>query len=169
MKLQIRQVLAFHQALGYPINSRLASELELSVAGERVLKFKCLVENLSIRAEEVLPDALEDVKRKDRRLYRLHLLLEELAELAEGLSEGDEVKTADAIADMMYVLIGTAVTLGIPIDHVFGEVHNSNMTKMRNRSDYRMRNKGDQYKKPDIAGAIVTGRQDSSWCRGEDR
>jgi len=63
-------------------------------------------------------------------ISRLRLIVEELSELIEALDTGDIVKTADAIADLLYVVFGTAIAAGIPIDRVFSEVHASNMTKV---------------------------------------
>ena len=61
---------------------------------------------------------------------RLALIQEELDELKEALLENDIVETADAIADILYVVYGTAVAFGIGIDEVFEEVHSSNMSKL---------------------------------------
>lgn len=60
---------------------------------------------------------------------RFRLMNEELAELEVALHEGRIVATADALADLLYVVYGTANACGIPIDAVFAEVHRSNMTK----------------------------------------
>jgi len=61
---------------------------------------------------------------------RQGMLDSELTELAEALAAGDIVAIADAIADCIYVLAGTAVTYGVPLDRVLAEVHRSNMTKV---------------------------------------
>ena len=61
---------------------------------------------------------------------RLELIKEEWSELSVALFSGDIVETADALADMLYVLLGTAVTCGIDLGPVFTEVHRSNMTKL---------------------------------------
>jgi hypothetical protein len=42
----------------------------------------------------------------------------------------DEVGAADAIGDMLYVVLGTAVAHGIEIEPIFNEIHRSNMTKL---------------------------------------
>jgi predicted HAD superfamily Cof-like phosphohydrolase len=62
---------------------------------------------------------------------RLHLMLEELGELSRALNEKDIIHAADAISDLLYVVVGTGVQMGLgPIlDVLFREVHRSNMTK----------------------------------------
>jgi len=61
---------------------------------------------------------------------RLSLIREELDELREGFETSNIVEVADAIADLLYVTYGTAVSCGIDIGPVFEEVHRSNMTKV---------------------------------------
>jgi predicted HAD superfamily Cof-like phosphohydrolase len=45
-------------------------------------------------------------------------------------SEDDIVEIADALADIIYIACGTAVSYGIPLNRVFDEVHRSNMAKL---------------------------------------
>jgi len=61
--------------------------------------------------------------------FRVRLILEETAELLLALARRDTVEVADALADLEYVVVGTAVQFGIPHDRVFAEVHRSNMSK----------------------------------------
>jgi predicted HAD superfamily Cof-like phosphohydrolase len=42
----------------------------------------------------------------------------------------DIVKLSKELADLLYVVYGTAATYGIPIDEVYREVHRSNMSKL---------------------------------------
>ena len=42
----------------------------------------------------------------------------------------DKQKLAKELADLLYVVYGTAATFGIDIDRVFDEVHKSNMSKL---------------------------------------
>lgn len=42
----------------------------------------------------------------------------------------DLVQLADALADIAYVICGTALEFGIPLDAVFAEVHRSNLSKI---------------------------------------
>lgn len=50
-------------------------------------------------------------------------------ELIQSMLDGDIVGIADGIADVLYVVIGTAAAYGIDIQLVFNEVQRSNMTK----------------------------------------
>lgn len=89
----------------------------------------------------------------DARELRVHLIAEEFSELATALAENDKVLLADALADLVYVAYGTAVTFGIPLDAVFAEVHRSNMTKEPQPDDpdaARVRDKGPNYSPPDV-------------------
>ena len=62
-------------------------------------------------------------------LARLCMSLEETIEWIEAHEQGDLVAVADALGDRAYLLLGDAVSTGIPLDKVFAEVHRSNMTK----------------------------------------
>lgn len=74
-------------------------------------------------------------------------------------AERSLVEIADGIADSIYVLVGTAVSYGIPIDRVFREVHRSNMTKTAIKAEdgqkYGTKTpKGPDYIPPDIEGIL---------------
>jgi hypothetical protein len=101
---------------------------------------------------------LEEYKRtKDPRFMRAHLHLEELDELHDAMSAADEVLVLDALADLMYVVVGTAVTFDLPLPEAFTAVHESNMTKEAQEDDPdrdRVRIKGPGYKAPDLAGVL---------------
>lgn len=60
---------------------------------------------------------------------RMDLIKEEASELKKAFIDGDLTEIADAIGDLLYVVIGTAVACGIEIEPVFDEIHRSNMTK----------------------------------------
>lgn len=70
--------------------------------------------------------------RYKRQSLRNRLLDEEVGELLIATRRMDNVEALDAVTDCMYILIGTAIELGI--DHLipaaFAEVHRSNMTKL---------------------------------------
>ena len=66
----------------------------------------------------------------DVKELRCALVEEEAEELRAAVEADDIVGIADAIADLLYVVHGAALTFGIPVDDVFAEVHRSNMTKL---------------------------------------
>jgi NTP pyrophosphatase (non-canonical NTP hydrolase) len=61
---------------------------------------------------------------------RIKLIEEEYDELIEAINWGDPALVAKELADLLYVVHGTAVAFGIPLDEVFQAVHRSNMTKI---------------------------------------
>lgn len=110
------------------------------------------------------------IPHEDVRVLRAELIAEEIEELAvamgdiEGFMAGPTksaeeyrslmISLADALADSLYVIVGTAVSYGIPIDKVFAEVHRSNMTKSLEKDEKSIKGKtlkGADYEAPDIA------------------
>jgi predicted HAD superfamily Cof-like phosphohydrolase len=63
---------------------------------------------------------------------RSRLIYEESSEvLVELESEGvDKAALTKELADLLYVVYGTAITFGLPLDTVFNRVHASNMSKL---------------------------------------
>ncbi len=61
---------------------------------------------------------------------RNRLIQEEFEELQEAMQGKDLPAIAKELADLLYVVYGTAVSLGIDMDPVFKEVHRSNMSKV---------------------------------------
>ncbi len=68
----------------------------------------------------------------DVAAVRLALLEEELEEYRQALAAGDLVEIADALTDLLYVLLGTMISHGLQdaAEDLFAEVHRSNMTKL---------------------------------------
>lgn len=91
---------------------------------------------------------------------RIRLLNEEAEEFAEAARAGDLVGVADALADVVYVAYGTALTYGIDLDEVLAEVHRSNMSKLDADGRPILRDDGkvvksDRYTPPDVAGVLA--------------
>jgi predicted HAD superfamily Cof-like phosphohydrolase len=91
-------------------------------------------------------------------LYK-NLIVEEFHELIAGFADKDIVEVADALADMVWVIMGLASSLDIPFDRVWEEVRNSNMSKVVNgkcifREDGKVL-KPDTYFKPNIRKALI--------------
>lgn len=99
---------------------------------------------------------LPDTKR---RYARRAFLAEEVCEYVEAEDNNDIVKIADALGDIIYIAIGTAVEYGIPIGDIFFEIHASNMSKLGANGDSLVRAdgkviKGPNYFKPRIAAIL---------------
>lgn len=98
-----------------------------------------------------LSQAMEErlkIDDSDARLLRAHLMVEELGEVLAGLAHADELALLDGLADLVYVVLGTAVTFDLPLTEAFWEVQRSNMTKIRQENDPRVRDKGPSYDPP---------------------
>lgn len=62
---------------------------------------------------------------------------EERVEFDEAFARGDLVGCADAIADELYFLLGTAVEMGLPMDGVVTAVHEiGNMSKLNHQEPH---------------------------------
>jgi predicted HAD superfamily Cof-like phosphohydrolase len=90
---------------------------------------------------------------------RVNLVQEEVGEFIAASEQGDLIGIADALADIVYVVYGTALTYGIDLDAVLREVHRSNMSKLDSdgkpvlRADGKVL-KSDRYFPPDIASVL---------------
>jgi len=102
-----------------------------------------------------------DIAPVEKELRR-NLIEEEAAEFREASETDDLIGIADALADLTYVIYGTALYYGIDLDAVLEEVHRSNMTKLgpdgqpMYRADGKVV-KGPAYEDPDVAKIIGNG------------
>lgn len=76
----------------------------------------------------VLPRA--QLPAASRRELRIRILREEFEEYNHGELGDDIVEIADALGDMAYIIAGTALEYGIPLDRVLDEIHRANMAKL---------------------------------------
>lgn len=107
-----------------------------------------------------LPSRVTPSLYTDRRELRKRLLEEEHDEYLLGEATNDIVEIADGLADMLYIIAGTALEYGIPLEAVFNEVHRSNMSKLGLDGKPMIREdgkvlKGPNYTPPDIEGIIL--------------
>lgn len=94
---------------------------------------------------------------RHRATLRFNLMAEENVEYLEAAVKGDTVEIADALGDMLYILLGTMLEHGMQ-DHivrVFSEIHRSNMSKMGEDGKPILREdgkilKGPNYFRPNI-------------------
>lgn len=148
----INEVRAFHKKHSFAINSP-----ALKRNGDvQSVYFAAIAESFHSRARDLLSLHSPD----DPSYLRLSLITEELAELVDAINRGSEVDTLDALADLIYVVVGTAVTFGLPLAEAFAEVHKSNMTKaVRKPGDTRLRDKGETYVAPDLGKVLRTAKE----------
>jgi predicted HAD superfamily Cof-like phosphohydrolase len=119
---------------------------------------------------------LIDARTREAIHFRLSLVDEETGELfdemydgtAEGILDLDCVRDVDEIdfqavakemADTVYVLFGTAITLGIDLDKAVRLIHKSNMSKLGvdGNPKYGPNGKvlkGDNYVEPDMSSCV---------------
>ena len=71
----------------------------------------------------------------DWLMGRFKHLVEEADEFIDAAAIGDMVGVADALADTIYVAIGTAVQCGIPLSAVWDAVHRCNMKRVKQRTE----------------------------------
>jgi predicted HAD superfamily Cof-like phosphohydrolase len=114
----------------------------------------CEVTEIKTSETPVLIDA-------NRTLLRFNLMAEENQEYLDAVNDNDVVGIADALGDMLYILLGTALEHGLHnhLDKVFNEIHRSNMSKMGEdgkpirREDGKIL-KGKNYFKPNLKKII---------------
>ena len=82
---------------------------------------------------------------------RLALIEEEYTEFMEALNWGDSVLIAKEACDLVYVVVGTLISKGIPFNDVFAALQASNMSKVGPNGEVTKRAdgkilKGDDFK-----------------------
>jgi predicted HAD superfamily Cof-like phosphohydrolase len=99
---------------------------------------------------------------ENRYRLRFNLMAEENLEYLEACAAGDTIEIADAIGDMLYILLGTALEHGMQdyLKKIFSEIHRSNMSKMGKEGKAIRREdgkilKGSNYFKPNISKIIT--------------
>ena len=97
---------------------------------------------------------------------RIRMFLEELEEYRAAVNNRDIVEIADALSDMLYVLLGTFIAHGLQdiAEELFDEVHRSNMSKLDERGKPIFRADGkvlksDRFRDPDLRSIIMKTRQ----------
>ena len=93
---------------------------------------------------------------------RARLIQEELDEYREALAAGDIIDIADALSDLLYVVMGTYLSHGLQdkAERLFDEVHRSNMSKLDQdgqpiyRADGKVL-KSELYVPPDLAPILI--------------
>lgn len=82
------------------------------------------------RKFEILVQARPAIPNDSTQELRVRLIQEEFDELKEALGQENLAAIAKEMADLLYVVYGTAVSYGIDMEPVFQEVHRSNLSKV---------------------------------------
>jgi predicted HAD superfamily Cof-like phosphohydrolase len=91
---------------------------------------------------------------------RARLIQEEASEFTAAATNEDMVGMADALCDILYVVYGTGVALGVDLEPIFAEVQRSNMTKDGGGQDSGGKViKGPNWSPPDIKSKLI----DQGW------
>ena len=85
---------------------------------------------------------------------RLELIQEEVAELIAGAAQKDFENVTKELVDIIYVVYGMGLSMGVDLNICFNEVHRSNMSKLENgkvlyREDGKVM-KGKNYTPPNL-------------------
>lgn len=143
-----------------------------------------------------MPNRVEEGAAADLDFERLNmrmaLIKEEVTELVEAvygnsasakLEEAfgslpddlnrDVVETADALADLVYVIYGMAFEVGIDLDQVLAEVHSSNLSKLMPDGSVKRRDdgkilKGPNFREPRIAQVLANQASETTVQKEDD-
>jgi len=103
---------------------------------------------------------------EDDYSLRYRLGKEELIEYFDACKGGNLTEIADALADQLYILLGTIVSHGMQevIEPIFNEVHRSNMSKLGadGKPIYREDGKilkGENYSPPNVSQYLPDDNQ----------
>lgn len=111
---------------------------------------RCFHEKHGFSKDLLHPQKATDHDWNKIGLERAHLIAEELGEMTKAWAARDVVGIADGLADLMYVVLGTAVAAGIDISPILLEVHRSNMTKDPANGVVLHPHKGPTYSPPNL-------------------
>ncbi len=96
----------------------------------------------------------EQIGIKDR-MRRARLIFSEAAEFIDAADQDDFVEMVDALADLLVVVYGAAVEMGVDLEPVFAEVQRSNMSKDGGKDAGGKILKGPGFSPPDITGQLI--------------
>jgi predicted HAD superfamily Cof-like phosphohydrolase len=105
--------------------TRLQKECNILLERRRALSWQAMVHQFQDKMGLTIGDepAIRDAELRKR------LVLEEAQEFVDAVDAGDLVEAVDALADIIYVVLGSAVTFGVDMAPIMAIVHAANMTK----------------------------------------
>ena len=123
--------------------------------------FQCVKEFNKIFGNPIYDEVQNDIFDKEPKIVDkcIALIREEFNELETAITEKDMVETADALGDLIVVVHGMACHLGLDLDKIFKQVHESNMSKICQTEEEakvtvkKYKNTDDRYDSPDYRPA----------------
>ena len=119
MKSDQDLVKEFHEAFGLPVRS----SPDVGIPSERVLRVRLILEEA---LEFAKASGVKIIVKTDDYLDTV----DELEIFVPKTDHGDVVLMAHELADLSYVVNGSAVQLGIPLRACMNEIHSANMNKL---------------------------------------
>ena len=113
-----------------------------------------------------VPGHLSEKKLDERIVF----IEEEFMEFRDAAGAQDLEQMADALIDMVYVIKGTALMLGLPWERLWDEVHRANMAKEPGSVKGRMRRdaiKPPHWKPPQLMAILVDAGYDEEIAKYE--
>lgn len=174
------KVCEFNTLFGHPVNHSLTPpDRKHAVLGLRLIAEELCELATSLGCDMAIScnDPLQPEGTKERS-FREYSDDKESVLVRNSYEGWEPVETADAIADLLYVVYWAAAVYGIPANMVFNEVHRSNMTKLfppdsehpkahaRNRADGKIL-KGPNYEPPQIAKVLYQWEKQQTDGSGE--
>ena len=105
----------------------------------------------------------ENLPAPHEALHRSRMMAEEVVEFLAATDEGDFIEAVDALCDLMYLILGAAVEMGVDLEPCFAEVHRSNMTKTRGHRDSGGKVlKGEDFEPPNLVRVIHEAGEEPS-------
>jgi len=107
--------------------------------------------------EHPCPDEVDNkfFEKKSLVKLRMDLIREEVKELEDAVINKDFIETVDALGDIIYVVQGMSVCMGVDLQKAFDIIHSSNMSKLCKTEEeakqtvaWYMKNKLDTYDSP---------------------
>lgn len=87
--------------------------------------------------------------------FRKRLIIEECGELVKAINERNIIDSIDGMADLVYVIFGSAVTWGINLQPFIDEVHRTNMNKIHTGQPNTKPIKPEGWEEPNIEKLLL--------------
>jgi predicted HAD superfamily Cof-like phosphohydrolase len=79
----------------------------------------------------LLPPPVPTLLNEEQLTFRRLFMIEEQTEFLQAHAGGDLAGAADALVDLVYVVMGTGVLMGLPWQELWNRVQHANMSKVR--------------------------------------